>query len=96
MILYGLRARSRRLVKYVAPVGSNQIEITDPRKYLPVPKVSSWEDMEKNIMEIGRKVKRKEEIDKLKRDKRGLGKVFYLYIPGNEQEPFAYRETVHF
>jgi hypothetical protein len=87
-----LKGSASKTVKYSNPVGSHQIWITDPRKYVPVPEVSTWEDIEKNIPEIGREVRRKEDFQEVKKaKKKGCGKMHYVYVPNEEHEPFMYR-----
>ena len=86
-----LKSTASKTVKYKNPVGSHQIEITDPRKYVTVPQVSTWEDIQENIAEIGREVKRKEDfIELTERKKKGLGKTYYVYIPSKEHETFTF------
>jgi len=85
-----LKRSAKKTVRYLNPIGSHQIQIiTDPRKYVSIPQISTWENIQKNIEEIGRRVSRREDIHKVtERKKKGFGKTYYVYIHGNQHEPF--------
>jgi hypothetical protein len=90
-----LKSTASKTVKYKNPAGSHQIEITDPRRYVPVSEVSTWEEMQENIDEIGREVKRKKDIDEItEQKKKGIGKTFYVYISGDEHESSEFRQSL--
>lgn len=87
-----LKSTASKTVKYKNPIGSHQIEITDPRRYMTVPQVSTWEEIQENIAEIGREVERKKDITEItERKKKGIGKTYYVYISGQKHESFAFR-----
>mgnify|MGYP001069029151 CR=1 FL=1 len=77
------QTQKTRTLKYTGP---GQIEVTDPRKYLPVEKTWSFEDLIKAVMEekVGRKKPKKKEVSKEKKRRYG-GTNYYIHIAKKEE-----------
>jgi hypothetical protein len=86
-----VKGTASKTVKYLNPMGSRQLQITDPRRYVAIKGVSSWEEIQENINQIGRVVQRKEELRRMIReDKKGRGKTYYIHIPSKEKEAVVF------
>jgi hypothetical protein len=87
---WGNKLNRARTIRYPNPLAprTDCLGITDPKKYLPLPKtcLTTWEEVESTVLDTG--VRTGVDAPLVRREKpvKHPGRVFYVHISGLERE----------